>query len=331
MRSGGTYQANPPESDTRNVYFNNAVTAFGKVEVVFGKEDATGSITWMNGEASENAEWAKKKLANDNGSATDYSKWTYGWLTMSPASKSSDGHSLPANVWVFEGVPKEYTYVAFRGSIDPNASDASGNNFYFSPWLTIDGTYAHPCFSPISTSTPLRKTLLRTAKSSWGIPGFWTASGVPPWSSTAWATTAFRFPAAHSKPRTTPTTARPPCTTTTPCGRCPAITLTSLPILATTSTTANRVFCSIWLVSEYYEQLPKTPSFEFRPLYFGADNMRNEYNGSTPGWTYQLSDPASKLHKYGTLYKTQKLYNNTDDANVWEGNDGSRTAWWTAT
>lgn len=321
----GTYQANPPESDTRNVYFNNAVTAFGKVEVAFGKEDATGSITWMDGKASENADWAKEKLANDNGSATDYSNWTYGWLTMSPASKSGDGHSLPANVWSFNDVPEGYTHVMFRGSINANASDALGKDFYFSPWLTIDGTYVNPCFFAYQYINTTKEDGAANSEIKLGNTRF--LDGV-------WGSALEQYSLGDNSVSipsgTFETQDNTYYGTATLYDYYSLWEMSGHPLNELTNSGNDKHYGRQGVlfnlaVSEYYEQLSKTTSFEFRPLYFGADNMRNEYYDSTPGWIYQLSSPASNLSKYGTLYKTQQLYNNTDHANVWEGNDGSRT------
>lgn len=146
----GVYQSQPAgESTSRNVYFNNAVTAFGKVQVVFGKYE-NGEVTFMDGQASWDAAqsggWASGKLANQG--VDNYQGWGNGWLNMTEVdSHMLDGHELPDNVWVFENVPVEYDYVMFRGAIDRNAADSNKDQvFWFSTYLKIDQTYQYPCF-----------------------------------------------------------------------------------------------------------------------------------------------------------------------------------------
>lgn len=147
----GVYQSQPAEESTsRNVYFNNSVTAFGKVQVVFGKSDGSGNVTFMNGQASwdaaQNGGWASGKLTNQG--VDNYQGWGNGWLNMTEVdSHMLDGHELPDNVWVFENVPVEYDYVMFRGAIDRNAADSNKDQvFWFSTYLKIDQTYQYPCF-----------------------------------------------------------------------------------------------------------------------------------------------------------------------------------------
>lgn len=141
-----TYQAAAPE-ETRSVYFNNAVTAFGKVQVVFGKKLENGEIEWMNGQDALDADWAKDARAYQNVSESEYNGWRRGWLNMTPAENLEiNGQELPENVWVFEGVPVGYDCVLFRGAIAADAGDEDADNFWNSRAQQIDTTYTNPCF-----------------------------------------------------------------------------------------------------------------------------------------------------------------------------------------
>ena len=140
----GNYGAEPADPDTTRVYFNNAVTAFGKIQVLFGTKKEDGSYTWVSGQEASDATWAKDHRAYAEG----YESWARGWLYMEaldPAERV-EGHAIPNNVWAFEGVPDTYTHVMFRGALNADADDGKGNNFWFSPPLEISTAYSYPCF-----------------------------------------------------------------------------------------------------------------------------------------------------------------------------------------
>lgn len=140
----GNYGAEPADPDTTRVYFNNAVTAFGKIQVLFGTKKQDGSYTWVSGQEASDATWAKDHRAYAEG----YESWARGWLDMEkldPAERV-EGHAIPNNVWAFEGVPATYTHVMFRGALDDGADNGKGNNFWFSPPLEISTAYSYPCF-----------------------------------------------------------------------------------------------------------------------------------------------------------------------------------------
>src|SRR5699024_5019696 len=74
----GRYQAEAAEPGTTRVYYNNAATAFGKVQVLFGTKNADGTYTWMSGKDASQADWAQKRLVRAEG----YVGWHRGWLEM---------------------------------------------------------------------------------------------------------------------------------------------------------------------------------------------------------------------------------------------------------
>ena len=140
----GNYGAEPADPDTTRVYFNNAVTAFGKIQVLFGTKKQDGSYTWVSGQEASDATWAKDHRAYAEG----YESWARGWLKMEALDTAErvEGHAIPNNVWAFEGVPATYTHVMFRGALDDGADNGKGNNFWFSPPLEISTAYSYPCF-----------------------------------------------------------------------------------------------------------------------------------------------------------------------------------------
>lgn len=140
----GRYQAEAAEPGTTRVYYNNAATAFGKVQVLFGTKNADGTYTWMSGKDATQADWAQKRLVRADG----YVGWDRGWLEMVALDTANrvDGHSIPKNVWAFENVPDTYTHVMFRGAKDAGADNDAGGSFWFSPPLEISKAYSYPCF-----------------------------------------------------------------------------------------------------------------------------------------------------------------------------------------
>ena len=241
-----TYRADTPDATTRSVYFNNAVTAFGKVQVVFGKKE-NGKIEWMNGEAVLDASWAEGRRANNNVDKSTYSSWGKGWLNMSQMDGNQIGeHTIPANVWGFTDVPAEYTHVMFRGALDANADDNNKN--YIQRTKVISGfrrrwRSTRPIPTPVSLPTGIwtkARQEVPTTMPNPATPISWTASGARRWKSTAWGTAAPRCLRGNSPPRTIPTMPPPPSMTTIPCGSSRG---TPLRRLRAVMTTTNRACC----------------------------------------------------------------------------------------
>lgn len=140
----GLYQAQPATQDTTHIYYNNAVSAFGKVQVVFGTQNSDGSYTWMSGQEASAASWTNGHRLSVN----DYSNWEKGWLNMDKPDDSQiiEGHAVPKNVWSLDQIPAQYTHVMFRGSKSATDSDSNANNFWFSPPLEISKDFNYPCF-----------------------------------------------------------------------------------------------------------------------------------------------------------------------------------------
>ena len=137
-----TYEAKPDEgATTRGVYFNNAVAAFGKVQVVVGTQNADGTFTWMTGPEACASDWAHEHVID-----SAIGSWERGWLSMKEQGEAVDGHPLPNNVWGLQGIPDTYTHVMFRCAVDPNAPFDENSQYWFSPPLAIDTTYSYPCF-----------------------------------------------------------------------------------------------------------------------------------------------------------------------------------------
>lgn len=328
----GVYQAEPAgDPDKRNVYFNNAVTAFGKVEVVFGKSDGNGNVIFMDGSASQTAEWAQGKLADQGVNSTTYKGWNNGWLNMKQVEGTVDGHKVPDNVWVFEDVPVEYDYVMFRGAVDPNELDTNSADytggptpFWFSPYLKIDQTYQYPCFfayaylgskangAADSEDIKLGNTLYLDGE--WGSALEIYSLGdnavqIPEGNFESQDNTYYGFATLYDY-----------------------YSQWELSGHSVTEGVGNNaeyghqgVLFNL-AISKYFENKDVDTEKKTNPLYFGADNMRDGVDNTDRwGWNAYLTDPGSALKKYGTLYKQNKLYNNTDNANVWKQYDGSRT------
>ena len=319
-----TYQAAAPE-ETRSVYFNNAVTAFGKVQVVFGKKQGDGSIDWMNGAEAEAANWSKEHVAE----ASDYADWGNGWLNMSQVEGNQiDVHTIPANVWGFTDVPAEYTHVMFRGALDANASDAEGSNFWFSPWLEINATYTNPCFFAYryldaNTAGSAAKEDVQLGNRSylygkWGsaleiyslgdgsadVPegeGFQNQDGV------YYATTTYYDYYSHWEQSGQPITASNYIKGQEPTG---------FDIWGSQGVLLNIA------VSKYFENAGMNGTNTI-PLYFGTDGpMADSGEGS---WPDLLTNLNSYLN-YGKQYGLNEFFNYIQAANKWENNaQGSYT------
>ncbi len=317
-----TYQAAAPE-ETRSVYFNNAVTAFGKVQVVFGKKE-NGKIVGMDGEDVLGADWAKDYRVD----VDDYNRWGKGWLKMSQVEGNQIGeHTIPANVWGITRVPTAYTHVMFRGALDANASDAEGSNFWFSPWLEINATYTNPCFfayryldantagSANDNAQPGNHSYLNgqwgsaleiysLGDSSAEVPegeGFQNQDGV------YYATTTYYDYYSHWEQSGKPITA-----STYIKGREP----TGFDIWGSQGVLLNIA------VSKYFENAG-TNETNTIPLYFGTDDPMAA--SGIDSWPDLLTNPNS-YQNYGKQYNLQALFNYNQSANKWKDNaQGSYT------
>ena len=313
-----TYQADTPDATTRSVYFNNAVTAFGKVQVVFGKKLADGKIEWMDGEAAESAEWTNGYRANSK----DYKNWDRGWLNMTRAENLQiNGQELPENVWVFEGVPTYYDCVLFRGALEADANDQTGTNFWNSRALEIDTTYTNPCFfayrylhgghgseTGADSAQPGDRDYL---DGQWGsaleIYSLGDGSAKVPagefstQDNTYYATaTLYDYYSLWEQSGQSITEA--------PGGY---------------DYNKQGVLLNIG-ISKYFKELDGAAvgTSTRTPLYFGAGNMRNTDVSGDWSWYSYLSN---SFKQFNTLYEmNSQLYNNTDHANVWAADDGSR-------
>lgn len=312
-----TYRADTPDATTRSVYFNNAVTAFGKVQVVFGKKLADGKIEWMDGEAAENAEWTNGYRANSR----DYKNWDRGWLNMTRAENLQiNGQELPENVWVFEGVPTYYDCVLFRGALDADANDQTGTNFWNSRALEIDTAYTNPCFFAYryldegpsggadDDAQPGDRNYL---DGKWGsaleIYSLGDSSTKVPegdfstQDNTYYATaTLYDYYSLWEQSGKSIKEA--------PGGY---------------DYNKQGVLLNIG-ISKYFKQLDgdTTDTSTHTPLYFGAGNMTNTNAPDYWSWYNYLTE---SFRQFNTLYEMNgRLYNNTDHANVWVADDGSR-------
>lgn len=311
-----TYQAAAP-TETRSVYFNNAVTAFGKVQVVFGKKQGDGTIDWMNGAEAEKAAWTNGYRANSG----DYGNWARGWLNMTPAENLEiNGQELPENVWVFEGVPVGYDCVLFRGALKADADDQTGTNFWNSRALEIDTTYTNPCFFAYrylhggqgnevdaDSAQPGDRNYLdgqwgsaleiySLGDSSAEVPegeGFQNQDGV------YYATTTYYDYYSHWEQSGQPITASNYIKGQEPTG---------FDIWGSQGVLLNIA------VSKYFENAG-TNETNTIPLYFGTDDPMAA--SGIDSWPDLLTNPNS-YQNYGKQYNLQALFNYNQSANKWK-------------
>ena len=313
-----TYQAAAP-TETRSVYFNNAVTAFGKVQVVFGKKQENGAYDWVTGQEAGDSEWFRDKIIDQKIVLED---WGRGWLEMKPQKGSIGEHEIPDQVWGITDIPKEYTHVMFRCALDANAplnnSTGAWPNetywYWFSPPLEIDTTYTNPCFFAYryldadtagSASDKAQLGDHSYLDGKWGsaleIYSLGDSSAEVPegdfstQDNTYYATaTLYDYYSLWEQS-----------------GRS----------IADEQAAYNYATQGVLLnigISKYFQQFENSTETQSTrtPLYFGAGEM------SATGWHNTLTNTFSWLN---TLYQMDGwLYNNTDHANVWKGNDGSR-------
>ena len=326
----GVYQADPSgDTSVHSVYFNNAVTAFEKVQVVFGKSLESGEVDWMTGtEAWDIAQvggWTRGLLADQEVNETAYKSWQKGWLNMKLQSGPLDGYELPANVWGIDQVPTEYDRVMFRGTLSSDTPDSdTQTNTWFSPFLTIDQTYQYPCFfayryigADRATGAPNKDVV--PGNTSY-LDGQWgSALEIYDLGDNSIQIASGDFQAEDNTYYATST----------------LYDYYSLGELSGHSVTEggnnNRhqdqqgALLNI-AVSKYFKALDQnagnTAGTGSDPLYFGSGNMTNDPD---VGWGYALSKPNANFYNLGKLYNITELYNNTDHANVWKQDDGSRT------
>ena len=322
-----TYRADTPDATTRSVYFNNAVTAFGKVQVVFGKKE-NGKIEWMNGEAVLDASWAEGRRANNNVDKSTYSSWGKGWLNMSQMDGNQIGeHTIPANVWGFTDVPAEYTHVMFRGALDANADD---NNkklypedkgyFWFSPPLEINATYTNPCFfayryldeGPSGGADDNAQP---------GDPNFLDGQWGSALEIYSLGDGSAEVPAGEFSTQDNTYYATATLYDYYSLWEQSGHSITEAP--GGYDYNKQGVLLNIG-ISKYFEELDGAAvgTSTRTPLYFGAGNMRNTDVSGDWSWDSYLSN---SFKQFNTLYEmNSQLYNNTDHANVWAADDGSR-------
>lgn len=309
-----TYQAAAPE-ETRSVYFNNAVTAFGKVQVVFGKLE-NGKIEWMNGQDALDADWAKNARANQNVREIEYKGWRRGWLNMTRAKNLQiNGQELPENVWVFEGVPVEYDCVLFRGAIAADAGDEDADNFWNSRAQQIDTTYTNPCFFAYRYLNGGKGDEVAADSAEPGNPNYLDGE----WGS---ALEIYSLGDSSTKvPEGNFSTQDNTYYATATLYDYYSLWEQSGRSIADEQAAYNYATQGVLLnigISKYFQQFENSTETQSTrtPLYFGAGEM------SATGWHNTLTNTFSWLN---TLYEMNgRLYNNTNHANVWKGNDGSR-------
>lgn len=335
----GVYKADQPEAgETRGVYYNNAVTAYGKVQVLLGTaqrnddgsvvkiENGAPAIDWITPEVTMNEDWSKKLITNNGGG--DYASWEDGWLNLT-LMKETDGYALPANVWGIVDVPIQYDYVKFRGTIDKDHSDGDDGTYCYSPPMPIETAYSYPCFFAYRYLNTNNKTDGASNDNiQLGTPGYldgqWGSaveiydlgngsSDVPQGDNFVnednvyYGSTTFYDYYSHWEQS----------------GR---------PITESTYTAPEP---DIWgvqgillnvAVSKYFETADGGNTNQTQPLYFGAGTaMGPETDQTSKGKWGQYLGPSGDYKNYGTQYDTPDLYNYTWHANTWKRYDGART------
>lgn len=306
-----TYRAAAP-TETRSVYFNNAVTAFGKVQVVFGKKLENGAYDWVTGQEAGDSEWFRDKIIDQ---LIVSGNWARGWLKMELQKGSIGEHEIPDQVWGITGIPKEYTHVMFRCSLDADADTKNNDYYWFSPPLEINATYTNPCFFAYryldgtnighAANDNVELGDRNYLNGKWGsaleIYSLGDGSADVPegdfstQDNTYYATaTLYDYYSLWEQSGKSIKEA--------PGGY---------------DYNKQGVLLNIG-ISKYFEQFDgdTTGTSTRTPLYFGAGSMNDA------GWRDTLTKTFYWLN---TLYEMKsRLYNNTDHANVWKENDGSR-------
>lgn len=287
--------------------------------MVFGKKLENGAYDWVTGQEAGDSEWFRDKIIDQKIVLED---WGRGWLEMKPQKGSIGEHEIPDQVWGITDIPKEYTHVMFRCALDANAplnnSTGAWPNetywYWFSPPLEIDTTYTNPCFFAYryldadtagSASDKAQLGDHSYLDGKWGsaleIYSLGDSSAEVPegdfstQDNTYYATaTLYDYYSLWEQS-----------------GRS----------IADEQAAYNYATQGVLLnigISKYFQQFENSTETQSTrtPLYFGAGEM------SATGWHNTLTNTFSWLN---TLYQMDGwLYNNTDHANVWKGNDGSR-------
>ena len=306
-----TYRADTPDATTRSVYFNNAVTAFGKVQVVFGKKEGD-TYQWVTGPQAGEFKWSQDKIIDQ---LIVSGNWARGWLKMELQEGSIGEHEIPDQVWGITGIPKEYTHVMFRCSLDADADTKNNDYYWFSPPLEINATYTNPCFFAYryldgtnighAANDNVELGDRNYLNGKWGsaleIYSLGDGSAEVPegdfstQDNTYYATaTLYDYYSLWEQS---------------------GQSITKAP--DDYDYNKQGVLLNIG-ISKYFKQLDggTTDSSTRTPLYFGAGSMNDA------GWQDTLTKTFYWLN---TLYKMSgQLYNNTRHANVWKENDGSR-------
>lgn len=241
---------------------------------------------------------------------------------MKPQKGSIGEHEIPDQVWGITDIPKEYTHVMFRCALDANAplnnSTGAWPNetywYWFSPPLEIDTTYTNPCFFAYryldadtagSASDKAQLGNRSYLYGKWGsaleIYSLGDGSADVPegnfstQDNTYYATaTLYDYYSLWEQSGKSIKEA--------PGGY---------------DYNKQGVLLNIG-ISKYFKQLDggTTDTSTRTPLYFGAGSMNDA------GWRDTLTKTFYWLN---TLYEmNSQLHNNTDHANVWKENDGSR-------
>lgn len=230
-------------------------------------------------------------------------------------------HEIPDQVWGITGIPKEYTHVMFRCSLDANAETKNNDYYWFSPPLEIDATYTNPCFFAYRY---LDGTNIGHAADDDAQPGDHN------YLDGQWGSALEIYSLGDSS-------------TKVPEGDFSTQDNTYY------ATATLYDYYSLWEqsgksikeapggydynkqgvllnigISKYFKQLDgdTTDTSTHTPLYFGAGNMTNTNAPDYWSWYNYLTE---SFRQFNTLYEMNgRLYNNTDHANVWVADDGSR-------
>lgn len=232
-----------------------------------------------------------------------------------------NGQELPENVWVFEGVPTYYDCVLFRGALKADANDQTGTNFWNSRALEIDTTYTNPCFfayrylhgghgseTGADSAQPGDRNYL---DGKWG-------SALEIYSLGDGST---KVPAGEFSTQDNTYYATATLYDYYSLWEQSGQSITKAP--DDYDYNKQGVLLNIG-ISKYFEQLDggTTDTSTRTPLYFGAGNMTNTDASDYWSWYNYLT---YSFTQFNTLYKMNgRLYNNTDHANVWVADDGSR-------
>lgn len=315
-----TYEAKPDEGvSTRGVYFNNAVAAFGKVQVVVGTQNADGTFTWMTGPEACASDWAKDHVIDP---AIGTENWARGWLSMEEQGEAVDGHPLPNNVWGLQGIPDTYTHVMFRCAVDPNAQFNENSQYWFSPPLAIDTTYSYPCFFAYRYMGAHESSANDNAQ-----------LGDTQYLDGAWGSAVERYSlgdASADVPQEGNFTSQDNVyyanstyydyySLWEQSGRAITESAGASAYAATGENWCGQGVLLNIAASAYFKQADAAgqAALSTQPLYFGA--------GAPMGnWGSYLRENGL-YGSWGVLYDMQALYNFTNHANTWEGGGGART------